>query len=67
MWTALVTIGLQAAGDGTRLHWTEQVVFLNSTGDGSADRPHLRGATVLRLNGLAKAVAQAVDEAVTEA
>jgi uncharacterized protein YndB with AHSA1/START domain len=59
MWTALVTIELHPAGAGTRLDWTEQAVFLNSTGDGSADLPHLRGATVLRLNGLAKAVAAA--------
>ncbi|MBT0769402.1 SRPBCC domain-containing protein [Kineosporia sp. J2-2] len=56
MWTALVTIELWPDGDGTRLDWTEQVAFLNSAGDGEADLPHLRGATVLRLNGVALAV-----------
>ncbi|GAA3569432.1 SRPBCC family protein [Amycolatopsis ultiminotia] len=53
-WTSLVTV-LLADGeeDGSTLTWTEQAVFLTRTGDGSADLPHLRGATGLRLNGLA--------------
>lgn len=56
-WASLVTIRLQDEARGTRLEWTEQVAFLARTGDGSHDLPHLRGATALRLNGLAMAVA----------
>ncbi|MFE6508051.1 SRPBCC domain-containing protein [Nocardioides sp. NPDC057767] len=52
-WTSLVTVLLADAGDGCQLSWTEQVAFLARTGDGSTDLPHLRGATTLRLNGLA--------------
>lgn len=55
-WTSLVTVELRADGPGTRLDWTEQVAFLERTGDGSADLPHLRGAIRLRLNGLQQAV-----------
>ncbi|MEV6694921.1 SRPBCC domain-containing protein [Micromonospora sp. NPDC051196] len=51
-WTSLVTVRLDAETDGTRLEWTEQVAFLKCTGDGSTDLAHLRGASVLRLNGL---------------
>ena len=51
-WTSLVTVQLDAETDGTRLEWTEQVTFLRYTGDGSADLAHLRGGSVLRLNGL---------------
>lgn len=56
-WTSLVTIGLRPQARGTRLRWTEQVAFVTSTGDGSHDLPHLRGATRLRLNGLIAALA----------
>ncbi|NGM14089.1 SRPBCC domain-containing protein [Verrucosispora sioxanthis] len=51
-WTSLVTVQLDAETDGTRLHWTEQAAFVMYTGDGSTDLAHLRGASVLRLNGL---------------
>ncbi len=65
MWTALLTVelyelpGENGAESRTLLDWTEQVAFLNYRGDGGVDLQHLRGATGLRLNGLAKAVAQA--------
>ncbi|MFE9696434.1 SRPBCC domain-containing protein [Streptomyces sp. NPDC006270] len=55
-WTSLVTVRLDAETGGTRLKWTEQVTFLQYTGDGSTDLAHLRGASVLRLNGLATAL-----------
>ncbi|MCZ7423655.1 SRPBCC domain-containing protein [Verrucosispora sp. WMMA2121] len=51
-WTSLVTVQLDAETHGTRLHWTEQAAFVRYTGDGGTDLAHLRGATVLRLNGL---------------
>ncbi|WP_433318420.1 SRPBCC domain-containing protein [Micromonospora sp. CA-269861] len=51
-WTSLVTVRLDAETDGTRLEWTEQATFVRYTGDGSADLAHLRGGSVLRLNGL---------------
>lgn len=51
-WTSLVPVQPRSQGSGTRLEWTEQAAFLTRTGDGSADLPHLRGTTVLRLNGL---------------
>ncbi|MFG2070901.1 SRPBCC domain-containing protein [Micromonospora tulbaghiae] len=51
-WTSLVTVRLGTETEGTRLEWTEQVTFLRYTGDGSSDLAHLRGASVLRLNGL---------------
>jgi uncharacterized protein YndB with AHSA1/START domain len=51
-WTSLVTVRLDAERDGTRLEWIEQVTFLRYLGDGSVDLAHLRGASVLRLNGL---------------
>jgi uncharacterized protein YndB with AHSA1/START domain len=57
-WASLVTVELEADGDGTQLVWTEQVAFLERTGDGSADLPHLRGAIMLRLNGLAQVLAE---------
>lgn len=56
-WTSLATVELHDESGATRLAWTEQVAFLARTGDGSADLPHLRGATALRLNGLAAALA----------
>jgi len=55
-WTSLVTVLLADDSGSTLLKWTEQVAFLTRTGDGSADLPHLRGATTLRLNGLAAAL-----------
>lgn len=55
-WTSLVTVLLADDAGSTHLTWTEQVAFLTRTGDGSADLPHLRGATALRLNGLAAAL-----------
>jgi uncharacterized protein YndB with AHSA1/START domain len=51
-WVSLTSVVLDGEQE-TELEWTEQVVFLARTGDGSADLPHLRGATQLRLNGLA--------------
>jgi uncharacterized protein YndB with AHSA1/START domain len=51
-WTSLATVRLDVETDGTRLDWTEQVTFLRYEGDGSVDLAHLRGASVLRLNGL---------------
>lgn len=58
-WTSLATVLLADDSGSTLLTWTEQVAFLVRTGDGSADLPHLRGATSLRLNGLAAALARA--------
>ncbi|MGC4803838.1 SRPBCC domain-containing protein [Micromonospora sp. DT233] len=55
-WTSLVTVRLDAETDGTRLEWTEQVTFRRYEGDGSVDLAHLRGASVLRLNGLEAAL-----------
>ena len=56
-WASLVTVTLADAERGrSTLTWTEQVAFLTRTGDGSADLPHLRGGTVLRLNGLPAAL-----------
>jgi uncharacterized protein YndB with AHSA1/START domain len=55
-WSSLVTVELHPEGSGTRLDWTEQVAFLERTGDGGADLPHLRGAIQLRLNGLQQVV-----------
>jgi uncharacterized protein YndB with AHSA1/START domain len=51
-WTSLVAVRLDAETDGTRLEWTEQVTFLWYTEDGSSDLAHLRGGSLLRLNGL---------------
>ncbi|RSM55835.1 hypothetical protein DMB66_35205 [Actinoplanes sp. ATCC 53533] len=51
-WTSLVTVRFDAETDGTRLEWTEQVTFLRYQGDGSVELAHLRGGSVLRLNGL---------------
>ncbi|GAB3168269.1 SRPBCC family protein [Myceligenerans halotolerans] len=52
-WISLVTVLITDDADGASLlTWTEQVTFLARTGDGSADLPHLRGGTALRLNGL---------------
>jgi hypothetical protein len=65
-WVSLVTVQLGAEGTGTRLVWTEQVAFLAATGDGSHDLPHLRGATSLRLNGLALALREPAATGVPE-
>ncbi|SNQ47808.1 conserved hypothetical protein [Frankia canadensis] len=43
----------------TDLRWTEQYVFLVLTGDGADDVAHLRGGTLLRLNGLEAALGAA--------
>lgn len=57
-WSSLTTVLLtENEKGGSDLTWTEQVAFLTRTRDGSADLPHLRGATALRLNGLAAALA----------
>ncbi|MBQ1017076.1 SRPBCC domain-containing protein [Micromonospora sp. D93] len=58
-WTSLVTVRLDVEADGTRLVWTEQVTFVQYEGDGSADLAHLRGGSVLRLNGLDAALQSA--------
>lgn len=55
-WTSLATVEFDAGQGGTQLRWTEQVVFVKLSGDGSHDLPHLRGATRLRLNGLLAAL-----------
>jgi uncharacterized protein YndB with AHSA1/START domain len=56
-WVSLVTVTLEDAPEGgTTLTWTEQATFLVRTGDGSADLPHLRTGTALRLNGLPAAL-----------
>lgn len=55
-WASLATIEFDAVQDGTQIRWTEQVVFVKLSGDGSRDLPHLRGATRLRLNGLLSAL-----------
>jgi hypothetical protein len=51
-WTSLATVEFDAAQDGTQLRWTEQVVFVKLSGDGSHDLRHLRGDTRLCHNGL---------------
>jgi len=56
-WASLVTVTFEDAdGGGSALTWTEQVSFLARTGDGSADLPHLRTGTTLRMNGLSAAI-----------
>jgi uncharacterized protein YndB with AHSA1/START domain len=55
-WASLATIEFDAVRDGTEIRWTEQVVFVKLSGDGSHDLPHLRGSTRLRLNGLLSAL-----------
>ncbi|MFF8309691.1 SRPBCC domain-containing protein [Streptomyces lydicus] len=55
-WTSLVTVELQPHPDGTQLRWTEQAAFLTASAEPEHDFPHLRGATRLRLNGLAAAL-----------
>ena len=56
-WVSLVTVAFEdAESGGSTLTWTEQVTFLTRTGDGSADLPHLRTGTTLRLNGLPTAI-----------
>ncbi|MFC0598168.1 SRPBCC domain-containing protein [Streptomyces palmae] len=55
-WVSLVTVELRPEADGTRLRWTEQAAFLTPSASPDDDLPHLRGATRLRLNGLAAAL-----------
>lgn len=56
-WVSLVTVTLADTEMGrSTLTWTEQVTFLKRTGDGSADLPHLRTGTTLRLNGIPAAL-----------
>ncbi|REK86541.1 hypothetical protein DY245_31910 [Streptomyces inhibens] len=55
-WTSLVTIELHPEADSTHLRWTEQAAFLTPSAEPDHDFPHLRGATRLRLNGLAAAL-----------
>jgi uncharacterized protein YndB with AHSA1/START domain len=55
-WTSLVTIELHPQDDGTQVRWTEQAAFLTPSSEPDHDFPHLRGATRLRLNGLAVAL-----------
>ncbi|MBB4987551.1 MULTISPECIES: SRPBCC domain-containing protein [Streptomyces] len=52
-WSSLVTVELEPEADGTHLRWTEQAAFLTRSAEPEHDLPHLRGATRLRLNGLA--------------
>ena len=65
-WTSLVTVRLDAEADGARLDWTEQVTFLRYTGNGSADLAHLRGGTMLRLNGVDAALSATIGSAGTQ-
>ncbi len=58
-WTSLVTVELHPEADGTHLRWTEQAAFLTPSTEPEHDFPHLRGATRLRLNGLAVALTAA--------
>ncbi|MEU5011656.1 SRPBCC domain-containing protein [Streptomyces sp. NPDC021749] len=55
-WSSLVTVELRTEADGTHLKWTEQAAFLTPSAEPEHDFPHLRGATRLRLNGLASAL-----------
>ncbi|MFD0374276.1 MULTISPECIES: SRPBCC domain-containing protein [Streptomyces] len=55
-WASLVTVELRPDADGTHLRWTEQAAFLTPSSRPEHDLPHLRGATRLRLNGLAAAL-----------
>jgi len=56
-WASLVTVTFEDAPEGgATLTWTEQAAFLVRTDDGSADLPHLRTGTALRLNGLPAAL-----------
>ncbi|MGW7260319.1 SRPBCC domain-containing protein [Streptomyces sp. NPDC054834] len=55
-WGSLVTVELQPETDGTHLRWTEHAAFLTPSAEPDHDLPHLRGATRLRLNGLAAAL-----------
>ncbi|MFY7066674.1 SRPBCC domain-containing protein [Nocardiopsis changdeensis] len=55
-WTSQVILEFASETGGTLLTWTEQYAFLVLTGDGSQDVAHLKGATRLRLNGLASVV-----------
>ncbi|MFI6585545.1 SRPBCC domain-containing protein [Embleya sp. NPDC050493] len=55
-WASLVTVELHPDNSGTRLLWTEQAAFLAPSAEPEHDLPHLRGATRLRLNGLAAAL-----------
>jgi uncharacterized protein YndB with AHSA1/START domain len=57
-WSSLVTVELRPDSDcgGTHLRWTEQAAFLTASAVPEHDLPHLRGATRLRLNGLAVAL-----------
>lgn len=60
-WASLVTVTFEDSADrGCVVVWTEQVAFLTRTGDGSADLPHLRTGTTLRLNGLLDAASLTV-------
>ncbi|WP_078970887.1 SRPBCC domain-containing protein [Streptomyces chattanoogensis] len=55
-WSSLVTVELHPEAGGTHLSWTEQAAFLAPSAEPDHDFPHLRGATRLRLNGLAAAL-----------
>jgi uncharacterized protein YndB with AHSA1/START domain len=51
-WASLVTVELSASGTGTTVRHAEQYAFLAVTGDGGDDVAHLKGGTLLQLNGL---------------
>ncbi len=55
-WASPVTVELRPDADGTHLRWAEQAAFLTPSARPEHDLPHLRGATRLRLNGLAAAL-----------
>jgi uncharacterized protein YndB with AHSA1/START domain len=55
-WVSLVTVELSASGTGTAVRHAEQYVFLAVTGSGDDDVAHLKGGTLLQLNGLLAAL-----------
>jgi uncharacterized protein YndB with AHSA1/START domain len=50
--SADASVSAEPGSDRTVLTWTERYAFLVPTGDGADDAAHLRGGTLLRLNGL---------------
>lgn len=55
-WVSLVTVELSASGTGTAVRHAEQYAFLAVTGNGDDDVAHLKGGTLLQLNGLLEAL-----------
>jgi hypothetical protein len=55
-WASLVTVELAASGTGTAVRHAEQYAFLAVAGNGDNDVAHLKGSTLLQLNGLLAAL-----------